>query len=90
VLASFTKRSTRTDAPRTQSHTIISGRRRTRSASSPPNGPARFPRPSAKKTSPARALEPVRVFIQTARTIHIAQSPNADSDWPASSSRASR
>src|SRR5205807_4170106 len=84
------RRSTRTEQPRAQSVAIMSGRRRTRSASSPPSGPAKLPSPRTRKTRPARALEPVRVFIQTASTIHIAQSPNAETVWPATRRRASR
>ena len=66
----------------TQSDAIISGRRRTRSASRPPSGAASAPAREDEEVSPASALDPVSDFIQTARTMIIARSPNGRQRLP--------
>ena len=70
--------------------TISSGRRRTRSASSPETGANRPGAVMPKITMPAAALLPVSVFAHTASASQSAVSPNSDSVWPATNSRMSR
>jgi hypothetical protein len=61
---------------------ISSGRRRTRSATSPVTGASRMPQLKAKNTSPAALLLPVRIFTQMPMASHSALSPMVDSAWP--------
>src|SRR5690348_1540934 len=68
---------------------IISGRFCMRSTTRPPSGASRLATAKVKKTRPAAPFDPVRTFVQIARTMIIIQSPNIESACPASRSRTS-
>ena len=68
----------------------MSGRFRTRSTRSPKAGATRPGIASTKKTRPAWAFDPVRVFTQIPSTRYIARSPKSERPWPTSRRRASR
>src|SRR5437867_8256358 len=67
-----------------------SGRRGSRSTTSPQKGDRSEGALRAKKTSPAAELLPVRSFVQTPSTMNIAQSPKTERVHPATKTRAFR
>ena len=62
---------------------MSSGRRRTRSVSTPVSGPRQVPQMNAKNTSPAALLLPVSSLTQMPMASHSALSPSVDRDCPA-------
>jgi hypothetical protein len=61
---------------------ISSGRRRTRSTSSPVSGVSSTGTLAKKNTRPAAALLPVRVLTQMPMASHSAVSPNSEKTCP--------
>src|SRR5579862_5407721 len=88
-LRSCTKSSRHITAAIAMCVAIIRRRFGSRSTTSPPSGAARLTIANTKKTSPAALDDPVSTFIQTARTMIIAQSPNIESVCPAKRRRTS-